>query len=295
MLRTTVMRGGPRRGTSAFACLAVVAIFLTWPSLSYGQASPWTDLDSSQIRLISASRAVGEAAIVQFGLQIRLEEGWKTYWRSPGDAGIPPTFGWQGSGNLAAVEVAWPAPYRFTTFGIDSFGYAGEVVFPLAATLERPGEPVRVRAKIDFAACAEICVYHEVELDLALPSGAAERTVYAPLIERYAERVPRRDDAPFAIGRATIAKSQTGERIEISAVAGPGRRFENPDLFLEGPVGVSYSAPRIRFEDDHRRAVFLVDTYAAGSRPSLSGRELRVTLVDGDAAAEAAIIASGPD
>lgn len=295
MLRKTAMMGGLKRGTGAVACLAVFAILLTWPSLSHGQASPGIDLESSQIRLISASRAVGEAATVQLGLQIRLEEGWKTYWRSPGDAGIPPTFGWQGSGNLAAVEIAWPAPHRFTTFGIDSFGYTGEVVFPLAATLERPGEPVHVRAKIDFATCAEICVFHEVELDLALPGGAAERTVYASLIERYAERVPRRDDAPFAIGHATIVKSQTGERVEISAVAGPGRRFENPDLFLEGPLGMSYSAPRIRFEDDHRRAVFLLDTYAAGTPPGLSGRELRVTLVDGDAAAEAAIIASAPD
>ena len=295
MLRKTAMMGGLKRGAGAVACLAVFATFLTWPSLSHGQASPWIDLESSQIRLISASRAVGEAATVQLGLQIRLEEGWKTYWRSPGDAGIPPTFGWQGSGNVAAVEIAWPAPYRFTTFGIDSFGYAGEVVFPLAATLERPGESVHVRAKIDFATCAEICVFHEVELDLALPGGAAERTVYASLIERYAERVPRRDGAPFAIGHATIVKSQTGERVEISAVAGPGRRFENPDLFLEGPLGMSYSAPRIRFEDDRRRAVFLLDTYAAGTPPSLSGRELRVTLVDGDAAAEAAIIASAPN
>ncbi|HCX68676.1 MAG TPA: hypothetical protein DHK64_14410, partial [Rhodobiaceae bacterium] len=56
------------------------------------------------------------------GLHLELSKGWKTYWRSPGEVGIPPSIDWAGSENIENVEFLWPAPERFTAFGIENFG-----------------------------------------------------------------------------------------------------------------------------------------------------------------------------
>src|SRR5258705_742891 len=93
-------------------------------------ASAWQRNDQAAARLIAAVTAVGEVERLPVGLQLDLEPGWKTYWRSPGDSGIPVTVDWSGSRNVAAVGFAWPAPRRFTLFGLEIFGYGDEVVFP---------------------------------------------------------------------------------------------------------------------------------------------------------------------
>ena len=94
-------------------------------------ASPWDRTDVSEARLVAAQDAVGDSTVT-LGLQIRLAPGWKTYWRSPGEAGFPPRLDWSGSTNLAGVEMAWPAPQRFLEIGdLMTHGYKDEVVFPI--------------------------------------------------------------------------------------------------------------------------------------------------------------------
>ncbi|HZT50629.1 MAG TPA: protein-disulfide reductase DsbD domain-containing protein, partial [Stellaceae bacterium] len=76
-------------------------------------ASPWFTTEQGEVRLIAAQGFVGEDAAIELGLEFRLKPHWKIYWRSPGDAGYPPRLDWSGSKNLAAAELAWPAPQRF--------------------------------------------------------------------------------------------------------------------------------------------------------------------------------------
>ncbi len=87
-------------------------------------ASPWVDGHSSRVRL------VGGASLV--GIEIELPEGWKTYWRTPGEAGgVPPAFDWSGSKNLASAQVLYPAPKRFSDSSGDTVGYKGTIVLPV--------------------------------------------------------------------------------------------------------------------------------------------------------------------
>ena len=105
--------------------------------------------------LISAQDGVPEnTQTLSAGLHLQLNENWKTYWRSPGEVGIPPSVEWSGSENVADVEFMWPAPTRFTAFGIENFGYAGEAVFPLRVTLEDPGAPVTLSAQVKLLVCS---------------------------------------------------------------------------------------------------------------------------------------------
>ena len=112
-------------------------------------ATDWLEGPKADIRLISATTAVGDLETIPLGLEVRLDDGWKTYWRSPGDAGIPPHVEWENSGNLETAAFLWPAPVRFNYYDLETFGYEKQVVFPINAHLRKVGEAVSLRATVD--------------------------------------------------------------------------------------------------------------------------------------------------
>ncbi|MFZ1467406.1 MAG: protein-disulfide reductase DsbD domain-containing protein, partial [Paracoccaceae bacterium] len=87
-----------------------------------------------------------------------LAPGWKTYWRSPGDAGIPPQFDWSASENLKSVRIHWPAPIVFHTNGYATIGYKGGVVLPVEVEAKDPSRPVTLRAEVQLGICRDICL-----------------------------------------------------------------------------------------------------------------------------------------
>ena len=134
-------------------------------------ASDWAATAQAKVRLVSAVTGSGGAKSVPLGLQFQLAPGWKTYWRSPGDAGIPASLDWTGSTNLAGADMAWPVPRRFTLFGLDTFGYEDEVVFPIAARPADPAKPLALRLKVDYLVCEKICIPQSADL----PRSAGQR------------------------------------------------------------------------------------------------------------------------
>src|ERR1039458_7923592 len=96
-------------------------------------ASAWEAEPHAAARLIGgAALQSADEAWLRAGIEIRLDPGWKTYWRYPGDSGVPPTFDFAGSENVKSVTVLWLAPERFADgAGGHSIGYHGDVVFPL--------------------------------------------------------------------------------------------------------------------------------------------------------------------
>src|SRR5579883_2406606 len=177
-----------RAAASLLAALLVVLCIE--PAVAEPAASEWVRTDQTQDRLVSAVTASGDAAALRLGLQFKLEPGWKIYWRSPGDAGLPPKADWTGSRNLGAATVHWPAPERFELFDLDTFGYGDEVVLPIDAQVEQRGAPVALRMALDYLVCEKICIPYQTALRLDLPAGPAEPSEYAHLIDRYMARVP---------------------------------------------------------------------------------------------------------
>jgi DsbC/DsbD-like thiol-disulfide interchange protein len=106
-------------------------------------------------------------------LHLRLADGWKTYWRAPGEAGIPPRFDWSGSRNVTEVRLHWPRPIVFETLGQRSIGYAGELVLPVELTLRDGGQPVEVAVRVDLGVCETICVPATVILAGRLGAGGS--------------------------------------------------------------------------------------------------------------------------
>lgn len=118
-------------------------------------------------------------------LRLELQPGWKTYWRSPGDAGIPPQFDWSGSENLKSVRIHWPAPVVFHTNGYQTIGYKGGVVLPVELVARDPSRPVVLRAKVELGICRDICVpaWLDLSAEVAAP-GAPDAAIRAALAAR---------------------------------------------------------------------------------------------------------------
>lgn len=119
------------------------------------------------------------------GLQITLDEGWKTYWRAPGDGGIPPQVLWQGSENISAAQFHWPVPEVFDQSGMRSIGYSNQVVIPVELHPAAPGQPARAAGELDIGVCDEVCIPVRLTFDVLVPPGGARTpAIISAMVDR---------------------------------------------------------------------------------------------------------------
>jgi suppressor for copper-sensitivity B len=243
-------------------------------------ASDWAATAQAKVRLVSALTGSGGAKSVPLGLQFELAPGWKTYWRSPGDAGIPVSLDWAGSTNLAGADMAWPVPRRFTLFGLDTFGYEDEVVFPIAARPADPAKPLTLRLKVDYLVCEKICIPQSADLALDLPASAPAPSDFAQLIDRYQSRVPGDGSGH---GLSLVSTHAEGEEANPRLVVSVRSALPlvAPDLFVEGPAGLYFPAPNVALEQGGLGARFTIDVKRDAKGPVLAGTPLLLTVADG--------------
>lgn len=146
-------------------------------------------------------------------VQLTLDPGWKTYWRAPGDAGIPPHFDWSRARNLSEVAISWPTPKVFDTNGMQSIGYEKKVVIPVYLTPSKPGEPIRLRTKMSLGVCADVCMPHEIKIDTML--DAADLTPTPAIVAALADAPYAQDEA--GVRAATCRLRPTADGMEITA------------------------------------------------------------------------------
>ncbi|NNK79690.1 MAG: hypothetical protein HKP40_13380 [Litoreibacter sp.] len=132
----------------------------------HAQSTPRMADEVVQVSLIPGWRQSEDLHIT--ALRIVLAPGWKTYWRAPGDSGIPTQLSWRGSQNVAAAQIQWPRPEIFHSFGMRSIGYRGEVVLPIMIRTKNPGD-ISAEAKITLGVCQEICMPLSFRLSADLP------------------------------------------------------------------------------------------------------------------------------
>src|ERR1700719_2711101 len=167
-----------------------LAVLAGPPAARAQDASPWDKQPHAQARLIAGSvMKSADATYLHAGVEIRLDAGWKTYWREPGDSGVPPTFDFAGSENIKSIAVEWPAPKLFPDgAGGNSIGYVGPIVLPLRVVATNAAKHASVHLKLNYAVCGNLCVPAEATLELALSGDGAEETA----LEKEELRVPRR-------------------------------------------------------------------------------------------------------
>lgn len=269
-------------------CAGALTLALASTAAHTADVSPWDGGAQAAVRLI-AGGTMGEGApsTRRAGLEIRLKPGWKTYWRYPGEAGIPPRFDFTGSQNVEAVHVAWPAPVRFSEGGTASIGYTGDVIFPLAVTVRDTHAPAVLRAKVDYAVCDDLCMPAEGKAEVALERAAEAAQDKA--LRASEARVPRKvgvgAEGPLAV--AAITEHAGPPRRILVDVKASGRPL---DLFVEGPdPGWSLPLPEQVPGAPSGLQRFAFDIDGAPKDATLKGAALTLTATAGDDAIETTI------
>src|SRR6202161_3929141 len=192
-------------------------------------ASPWQQDGHSATRLLAGSRS---GAVLLGGIAFQLQPGWKPYWRTPGDSGVPPRFDFSKSENIEAVTVLWPAPVKFDDgAGGHSMGYHNQIVLPLRIVAKNADKPVTLPADINYAVCDKLCIPVEANAELAFTSVASteDSALFAAL-----DTVPK----PASVGDPnplTIRDvKRNGKSTVWVDVATPDSK--DVSLFVEGPT-----------------------------------------------------------
>jgi DsbC/DsbD-like thiol-disulfide interchange protein len=243
---------------------ALAAVLLCAAPASADTASRWSEDGPSAIRLLSGRPAEADGSLL-VGVEIRLQPGWKTYWREPGESGVPPQLDWSGSDNVKTAEILFPAPRRFQEGDSWTVGYDQTVVLPVRVTPQDPGRPVKLNLTMDYAVCEKLCVpAHGTAILVRGPEEAADRFTAAG-IESALKKVPQ-TGAASADGAPAVSFRKQGQGILVS-VAGTGE----VDLFAHGSDAWSPPVPKPRGRDAEGRSLFFVKTLKApaGSRLSL--------------------------
>src|SRR4051812_6061625 len=266
----------PIRAAIGFA--GAVAACFALPARAQ-DSSPWQKDAHSAVRLLAGSRS---GAVLLGGIAFQLQPGWHTYWRNPGDSGVPPRFDFSKSDNVETVTVLWPAPTKFDDgAGGIALGYEKKVVLPLRIAAKNTDRPVTLRAAINYAVCEKLCIPVEASAELAFTGVASteDQTLFAAL-----DTVPK----PAAIGDPnplTIRDvRRDGNRVVVDAVAPDSA---NIDLFVEGPTpDWALPVPKLLPQSPAgiKRFGFELEGLPPGA--SAEGAALKLTLVGGERAYE---------
>ena len=273
-------------GFAVIAGLAMASILTTVFSIralaeDSAYATAWASEHATKVRLVGGGVvAPGQQPRLIAGIEIELDSGWKTYWRSPGTSGVPPRFDWAGSENLAEATLLFPAPLRFSDREGDTIGYKGAVVLPVAITAKDPKLPVKLKLALEYGVCKDVCVPVQPVLELTLPPEAASRPAGSALTANLA-RVPReaakQQSGDPELKQVTIDLQSAKPSIVIDAAfPGDGR---DADVFLEAPEGIWVPLPKSVGEARDGIHRFLVDLTDGADLADLKGRTIRVTLV----------------
>lgn len=180
-----------------------------------------------------------DAGTRMVGLQLTLLPGWKTYWRAPGDGGIPPQVSWGGSHNIKMARFHWPVPDVFEVGGMRSIGYHDQVVIPIELSTASPGAPSRMSGALDIGVCMDICVPVELSFDLMLEgAGSPDAAIVAALVDRPMTR------AEAGVSGVTCKLSPTENGLHILATITMPQAGSNEAVVIEtNDPGVWVSEP----------------------------------------------------
>jgi DsbC/DsbD-like thiol-disulfide interchange protein len=266
------------------ATIALAAMVLAAPSAS-ADVSAWDGDARAGVRLVSGgTKSDGNQSALRAGVEIRLAPGWKTYWRYPGDSGVPPTFDFAKSENLKSVRLSWPAPEKIAEADGIIIGYRDNVLFPLAVEPKDPAKPVILRLALDYAICEKVCIPAQAKVELALKAGGSAEPAIVAAEKTIPRAQPVGSGAPLSVKAVHRDDSRKPARVLVDIAAPDGAPVS---VFAEGPSD-DWALPVPDKIDGApaglQRFAFALDGLPPGA--SDKGATLKVTAVAGNEAIE---------
>ena len=265
-----------QEGLSSSIQSSAVSPFQSTPVL----ASDWKKAYKSRVRIISGETDFSVKDGSYAGVHIQISKGWKTYWRSPGESGVPPSFDWSGSENLKHVSIQWPAPKKYKDEYSTSIGYIREVILPLKITAKDANKPVKMNLRLGYGICFDICVPVEKRLKLTIPP---RQIGHSSLLSHYRQMVPKQVKTTgkvvngFSFHKVSI--NLKGEKPNIIVDASVPVDTKKAELYVEASNGFYLPLSINERPSAGNRRRFIVDLTKSDPPKDLVGRTLAFTLV----------------
>lgn len=258
----------------AFLRQLVLCLFWLWLPVSQAADSGWlraADNDHASVRLRTDAQQQGDTRLL---LDVTLEKGWKTYWRSPGEGGIAPAIKWQ---TPQEMDWRWPVPQRFEVAGITTQGYDGKVSFPITLRGQLPDKPAGV---LTLSTCSNVCILTDYPFTLDLNAPADPQFSY---------------DFTRALGTLPLSEGLTSqlsagfsaEKLTVTATREAG--WQNPELFIDTLADTDFGKPVYQVDGQTLTATVPVSDGWGDAAPDLRGKTLSLVLADKGQAQESRV------
>ena len=216
----------------------LIILICSFNSSALSLSSEWSQAEVSKVRLISPFTKNNNQNEFIIGLQYKMEPGWKTYWKSPGDGGFAQDIIWEKSKNINSIEIEWPKPKSFEILGLNSIGYEDEVVFPLLVNIKDKSKITNIDISINYLTCKDICIPGNARIFLDIPVGKAKSTKYYHLIEKTKSTLPQTSLVLSYINNFDSKAYKNDKNILLEVKAKTNKYFENPNIFIHTPFGL---------------------------------------------------------
>ncbi len=242
-------------------------------------ASDWVDAANARTRLTAVRDAqTGMGGEITAFVEIELPPGWKTYWKAPGDSGVPPSFDWTGSANVAEANVLYPVPHRLVDKGGETLGYKDRVAFPVRVKASEDGRPIALAVAVEFGICKDICIPNEVKLSLDVPPGeSGELSDLAGVSLAAVPRAPQAAKPEDPVLKGAHLDTSNGKPLLVIEAEFPGGS-DKADVFLDAPSG-AYLPPARKTSGSGSALTFAADLSQDVDLEELKGQAIGITLV----------------
>lgn len=240
-----------------------------------------------QVKLVQAGPYDAEKNHYPALLKVKLEDEWKTYWRSPGEGGIAPRLNWDESENIESVDWLWPVPERFSLLGVETQGYQHDIDFPLLLTPSTSGAPLTFNATLTLPSCTTVCVLTDYEITLPFTPDLA---VDDQLNHEYQQAVSRVPRPANIISTEQAVWDANREQLSIS-LTNP-RGWNKPAVYVDELEESIFSKPKFSVDGEQLTVRFKVTSWDPDL--DLNNEALVITAIDNGLAEELnATISSG--
>ena len=252
-----------------FVVLLVSAVF---SFKSFASETQWYDHDGMlQTRIVATSMS-GDTGKKLLAWEARLAPGWKTYWRSPGEAGLPVKVSSGGED----IEVLYPFPERFELFGLETYGYGKQVVMPFYVETASAQVPI----KVDFMVCKDICV--PFNIDYSIDTSDAENSIHDIRVSSWMDKVPAKtgdDGAGLEILSAKLVGKMGHQKIIVDAKADGS--LAKADMLAEIGTVAHFGKPKKRVMPDGKTIRFVLSAQTGNKKFDLKGNQVRLSFTNG--------------
>jgi len=215
----------------SFATLMTLAT-LPFSTATRAETTEWASNEGGRMRIVAL--APDARGTVRGALQIEPKAGWITYWKEPGDAGIPPHVAFADTAGVSLKRMSYPAPRRFDNGPIRDIGYDGPVTFPFELKVDDLNKPAALKASAFIGLCRNICIPFQADFSLSLKADAGTSFAEASIINDAEAKLPEAPSDDFSITHYAVSADGNHLRLRLEL---PKNASKKPQVIVTGPEG----------------------------------------------------------